>query len=74
LDPTAQYVKSKSISQFKEALKEIIMLYNKAGFKIKEIQSNNKFRLLQEVLLTNFGIGMNFSYPQEHVPKAKRNN
>jgi hypothetical protein len=34
---TAQYVESKSISQFKEALKEIIMLYNKAGFKIKEI-------------------------------------
>ena len=65
---TAQYVESKSISRFKEALKEIIMLYNKAGFKIKEIRSDNEFRPLQEALLNDFGICMNFSNPQEHVP------
>jgi hypothetical protein len=50
------------------------MLYNKAGFKIKKIRSNNKFRPLQEALQTDFGICMNFSNPQEHVPEAKRNN
>jgi hypothetical protein len=71
---TAQYVESKSISQFKEALKEIIKVYNKVRFKIKEIQSDNVFRPLQEALLTNFGIGMNFANPQEHVPEAERNN
>jgi hypothetical protein len=71
---TLQYVESKSISHFREALKEIIMLYNKARFKIKEIWSNIEFRPLQEALLTNFGIGMNFANSQEHVPKAERNN
>jgi hypothetical protein len=71
---TAQYVESKSISRFKEALKEIIMIYNKAGFKIKEIRSDNEFRPLQESLSNDFGIGMNFANPQEHVPEAERNN
>jgi hypothetical protein len=58
-------VERKSISCFKEAIKEIIILYNKAGFKIKEIQSDNKFKPLKEALLTSFDIGMNFSNPQE---------
>jgi hypothetical protein len=71
---TAQYIESKSISRFREALKEIIMLYNKARFKIKEIRSDNEFRPLQEMLLTDFGIGMNFANPQKHVPEAERNN
>ena len=31
---TAQCVESKSMSRFKDAIKEIITLYNKAGFKI----------------------------------------
>ena len=69
---TAQCVESKFIIRFKDAIKEIITLYNKAGFKIKEIQSNNKFKPLQDILLTSFDIEMNFSNPQEHVPKADR--
>jgi hypothetical protein len=71
---TAQHVENKSISRFNEAIREIINLYNRAGFKIKEIQSNNEFKPLQDKLLTNFDIGMNFSNPQEHVPEAERNN
>jgi hypothetical protein len=50
------------------------MLYNKAGFKIKEIRSDNEFRPMQDPLLNDFGICMNFSNPQEHVPEAERNN
>ena len=50
------------------------MIYNKAGFKIKEIRSDNEFRPLQESLSNDFGIGMNFANPQEHVPEAERNN
>ena len=29
---TAQYIESKSINYYKQAIKEIIMIYNKAGF------------------------------------------
>ena len=71
---TAQYVQSKSISCFKEAIKEVINVYNRAGFKIKEVRSDNEFRPLQETLLEEFEIKMNFSNPQEHVPEAERNN
>ena len=62
------------VSNYKEALIEIIQLYNKAGFKIAEIRSDNKFRPLKEALSINYGIEMNFANPQEHVPEAKRNN
>jgi hypothetical protein len=35
---TAQFIASKLISLYKEALKEVIQIYNKAGFKIIEIR------------------------------------
>jgi hypothetical protein len=38
---TAQYIESKSIRAYEEALKDIINLYNKAGFKITEITCDN---------------------------------
>ena len=40
---TAQFIESKTVSNYKEALVEIIQLYNKAGFKIAKIRSDNKF-------------------------------
>jgi hypothetical protein len=70
---TAQYIESKSISKYQSALKEVIQLYNKAGFKITKIRADNEFRPLKETLFNNFGINMNFSNPQEHVPEAERN-
>ena len=45
---TAQFVENKTINNFKNAIKEIIQLYNKAGFSIKEIRSDNEFRPLEE--------------------------
>jgi hypothetical protein len=66
-------LKSKSISLYKEALKEVIQVYNKAGFKIIEIRADNKFRPLKEAMLEHFGIEMNFANPQEHLPEAERN-
>jgi hypothetical protein len=70
---TAQFIASKLISLYKEALKEVIQVYNKAGFKIIKIRADNEFRPLKEAMLEHFRIKMNFANPQEHVPEAKRN-
>jgi hypothetical protein len=70
---TAQFITSKSISLYKEALKEVIQVYNKAGFKISKIRADNEFRPLKETMLEHFGIKLNFANPQEHVPEAERN-
>jgi hypothetical protein len=71
---TAQYIKSKSIGHYKQAIKEIITIYNKAGFRITKIREDNKFQLLKDTMFDNFGINMNFANPQEHVPEAEHNN
>ena len=70
---TAQFVASKLIGIYQEALKEVILLYNRAGFKIVQLRADNEFRPLKDAMLDRFGIKMNFANPQEHVPEAKRN-
>jgi len=71
---TAQYIESKSIGYYKQALKEIITIYNKAGFRITKIRGDNEFQPLKDIMFDEFGINMNFANPQEHVPEAERNN
>jgi hypothetical protein len=71
---TAQYIESKSINYYKQAIREVIMIYNKAGFRITKIQGDNKFQPLKDTMFDEFGINMNFANPQEHVPEAERNN
>jgi hypothetical protein len=70
---TAQFIASKLISLYQDALKEVIQVYNKAGFKIVQIRADNKFRPLKDVMLNHFGIKMNFANPQEHVPETEQN-
>jgi hypothetical protein len=57
---------------YQEALKEVIKVYNRAGFKITKIRADNEFRPLKDAMLKHFGIKMNFANPQEHVPEAER--
>jgi hypothetical protein len=40
---TAQFIDKKTVSNYTETLREILQVYNKAGFHVMEIQSNNKF-------------------------------
>jgi hypothetical protein len=70
---TAQFIATKLISLYQEALKEVIQVYNKAGFKIVQIRANNEFRPLKDAMLDPFGIKMNFANPQEHVSEAEQN-
>jgi hypothetical protein len=40
---TAQFIDKKTVSNYTEALREILQVYNKAGFHVMEIQSDNEF-------------------------------
>jgi hypothetical protein len=40
---TAQFIDKKTVSNYTEALREILQVYNKARFHIMEIRRNNKF-------------------------------
>jgi hypothetical protein len=69
-----QYIESKTIQTYEEALKDNISLYNKAGFKITKIRCDNKFCPLKDAILMHYNIAMNFANSQEHVPEAECNN
>jgi hypothetical protein len=71
---TAQFVIDKSVSSYRAALHKVFKMYNKAGFHVKEIQCDNKFRPLQSILQEVYKIHINFANPQEHAPEAKQNN
>ena len=70
---TAQYVVSILITIYKKALKEIIQQYNKAGFKIIKISSNNKFQPLKDMLYNKIRINLDLANLQEHVTEAECN-
>ena len=40
---TAQFIERKTVSNYTEAIKEILQVYNKAGFRVTEIRSDNEF-------------------------------
>ena len=71
---TAQYIDSRATKNYVSAIKDIIQIYNCAGFKITKIRGDNEFQPLLQQMHDEFGIKMNFSNPQEHVPEAERNN
>jgi hypothetical protein len=47
---TSQFVIDKSFTSYRAALHKVFKIYNKAGFHIKEIRCDNKFRPLQDTL------------------------
>ena len=71
---TAQFVVDKSVNSYRAALHKVFKIYNKAGFHVREIRCDNKFKPLQGVLQETYRISVNFAYPQEHVPEAEQNN
>jgi hypothetical protein len=71
---TAQFVIDKSVNSYRAALHKVFKIYNKAGFHVREIRCDIKFKPLQGILQETYGISVNFANPQEHVPEAKQNN
>ena len=61
----------KEMTEYLEAIKEIIATYNQAGFCVANILPDNEFQPLEESLQDDFDIEMNFAAAQEHVPEAE---
>jgi hypothetical protein len=49
----------------------VLHLYNSAGFHIKTIHCNGKFRAMMEKVKDNFGVRMNFTNALDHVPERR---
>jgi hypothetical protein len=71
---TAHHVTSRTTESYKTAVDSLVGVYNHGGFILEEIHADNEFRPLMESLSQTHNIAMNFANPQEHVPRAERNN
>jgi hypothetical protein len=71
---TAEWIPNQTPEAYRSVLQNVLRVYDKAGLKVKTILWDNEFRPLTKRLLDEFGIHVNYSNPQEHVPEAERNN
>jgi len=63
-----------TIDTYREAIENVIRVYNRAGMRIARIHADNEFRPMIEYLEEDHHIDLNFANPQDHVPEAERNN
>jgi hypothetical protein len=59
---------------YKNALKNIIKIYNEAGLKVSTLSCDREYIPLINEIQEEFNITPNYPSAQEHVPKAERNN
>ncbi len=70
----AQYVKGQLSDFYHTCLSQVFHIYKMGGFQVEHAQCDNEFWPLMDPLANDFGVEMNCANPQEHVPKAERNN
>jgi len=73
---TAQYTENQTVDCYRDALRSVIQIYNRAGFQVRRIHCDNEFVEIMDQLIEDpeFDIEINYANPQEHVPEAERNN
>ena len=73
---TAQYISDSVKSQYEKVLNELYTVYKNGDFNIEEIHCDNEFRsvMTEWAASKNPIIRVNYANPQEHVPRAERNN
>jgi hypothetical protein len=71
---TAEAIRNQGKDEYIRVLKNVIKVYQTAGFKITRIHADNEFRPIIEGFEKDFSIIFNFSSAKEHVPEAERNN
>ena len=73
---TAMWMTKRTVEQYHEKLDQVFDIYNKAGFRIKEVRCDNEFHPIFDGIEEddNFNMKVNYCATQEHVPEAERNN
>jgi hypothetical protein len=59
------------VNNYTNAIKKVLQVYNKAGFCVIEIRSDNKFQPLKDTLFNKFEILLNLLNLKEHVAEAE---
>jgi hypothetical protein len=71
---TIEWIPERIMKAYKNALKNIIKIYNTAGFKVSTLSCDREYIPLINAIQDEFNITPNFPSAQEHVPEAERNN
>ena len=70
---TAQFIPNRKADTYQKALKEVINLYQKGDFRIKNIYCDNEFAKIFNDLISTYDINV-YSFPaQGHISKAEQN-
>lgn len=73
---TAQYLTSTHAKVYGRCIDEILAVYKRGGFIVKEIHCDNEFHSVLDSFAAhqNPPISVKYAAPLEHVPRAERNN
>jgi hypothetical protein len=70
---TAQFISSRSSSEYTKFIKEVIAMYRKAGFQVTHMYCDNEFKpLMTQLADQEPNIQLNYSSLNEHVPDIER--
>ena len=70
---TAQFIPNRKADTYQKASKEVINLYQKGDFRIKNIYCDNEFGKMFKDLIRIYEINVHSVLAQAHVSKAERN-
>eukprot|EP00977_Amphora_coffeiformis_P017366 scaffold5602_cov117-Amphora_coffeaeformis.AAC.1 len=71
---TAQYVPTRQVISYQEAISQVFHIYSRAGFKVTYVHADLEFKPLLDKLQQLFVFQPNYATTNEHVPQAERNN
>ena len=67
-------VENDTTKEYCSALDKVFRVYNKGGFTIRMIHCDGEYKSLMDEVSDGMNITMNYSNPQDHVPREERNN
>eukprot|EP00980_Cylindrotheca_fusiformis_P008866 scaffold1891_cov62-Cylindrotheca_fusiformis.AAC.1 len=67
-------MENRSKDELFRSLDVALRYYNKADFKIKQIDCDGEFRVMMDEVQDELDVEMNYANPGDHVPEAERNN
>ena len=73
---TSHYIRQPVTESYVTSMNEVVNVYKKGGFHVKEIHADNEFKASMDPFAAKQQppITMNYTSANEHVPRAERNN